>query len=341
MAEMEVRKRIYAVNPGRKRRKRNLSPLQKLFFGTKRQRASVRARRKNAGPFSIRKTKKHFKRKLGYKSTSVLTGKKGSGYGRGLYQLKRKGRKKNVGSIITVLPTNPGRKRVARRRKNAKRVVVINKGVKRMARRKRSSAKRVVRRRRNPVYRGRIKRGLYKYSSNPGRRRRRYSQRRRNGVTSRRRIHRRNPGMLSGTLGRVVGVLGGLAMTKLLSGFLPGMFQSGPLGYLAVGAVAITQGKLAGKFAKSPALGNDMVIGGLAYLAAKVLNDFFPAFGTYTGISGMGMIGPSSFYTPQVNQPGSMGSFVLPAATNGAMAAMAASAPKTGMGVLRRTGRVM
>ena len=144
--------------------------------------------------------------------------------------------------------------------------------------------------------------------------------------------------MLTGTAGRVLGVVGGVAVTKVLSGFLPASFATGVLSYVGIGAIAVLQGKLVGKFSKSSQLGNDMMVGGLAYLAAKVLNDFFPSIGAYTGISGMGLIGGSSFYNPQVNLNGSMGSFVVPSAVMGAMPVMAAS---KGVGAMRRTGRLM
>jgi hypothetical protein len=309
------------VNPGRRKRKnpRKMSALQKMFFGSKRQRAAIknRSRRKN---------------------------------------VSRKLRRRNVSSIITVHPKrNPGRRKryKARKRNRSKKVIIVNKG-ERMATRHRRRVNRS-KRRRNVVYRRRIKRGVYQYSSNPGRRRRRRVARRNPGVrhyrrhrrnVSHRRHHRRNPGMLTGTAGRVLGVVGGVAVTKLLSGFLPAPLNSGVLSYIGIGAIAVLQGKLVGKFAKNGALGNDMMVGGLAYLAAKVLNDFFPSIGSYTGISGMrgmGLIGGSNFYVPQVNVNGSMGTFLVPGAVGGAIGASMAnmSAAKAGMGVMRRTGRLM
>jgi hypothetical protein len=147
--------------------------------------------------------------------------------------------------------------------------------------------------------------------------------------------------MLTGTAGRVLGVVGGVAVTKLLCGFLPASLATGILGYLATGAVAVLQGKLVAKFAKSEALGNDMMVGGLAYLAAKIMNDFFPSIGAYTGISGMGLIGGSSFYNPQVNLNGSMGRFVVPSAVTQYVAGAMPVATSRGVGSMRRTGRLM
>lgn len=315
---MTVTKHRRLVNPGRRkaRRRRNLSPLQKLFFGTKRQRASVKAnrgkRKRNASRRHVSVRRKRYAK-----------------------------RKRNVSSILSVLP-NPGRRRRRKRHANrrkvnkGKKIVVINRGVKmaRTRKRRRNRARRYSRRR-NPVYRGRIKRGMYKYSSNPGRRRRR----RHNSV--RRRHYRRNPGMLSGTAGKVVGVLGGIAVTRVLVGFVPAAFSTGILGYFATGAVAMLQGKLVGKLTHNPSLGNDFMIGGLAYLAVKLLNDFLPSVGSYVGLNGMGQIGGSSFFVPQVPVGGNMGRFVTPAAISAAMPVNVPSANGAALRGLRRTGRLM
>lgn len=314
------------VNPGRKK-KRKLSALQKLFFGSKRQRTAIKANRGRKR-----------KRSVAVKHTVA----------------RRRRRKRNVGSIITVrAKRNPSRvRRYKRRRKNAaKRVIIVNKGVgmtRTRRRTRRATSKRVYRRRRRAVavnprrrrrarrnvsYVKRIKRGRYMYS-NPGRRRRRS----RVGHRRTHRSYRRNPGVLTGTMGRVGGALLGIGATRVLSGFLPSMFTQGILGYVGIGAVAYLQAKVGAKVSKSTSFGNDMLIGGLAYLGAKVLNDFLPSIGSYTGISGMGLIGGSSFYVPQVNRNGSMGSFVLPGAVGSAIASIPT---KAGMGVMRRTGRLM
>jgi len=332
------------VNPGK--RKRKMSALQKMFFGSKRQRAAVsnpRARKASQGSRRFRKAT-GAKRKYYAASHSARLAK------RYKFNSSKRRKRQNVGSIITVWPKkrNPSGRR--RRKNRSKKVIIVNKGAK-MAYRRRRRAKAVSPRRRrrrtpNVHYVRRIKRGSYRYS-NPGRRRRRYARRgvvhhrRRRGNPGRRRHYRHNPGMLTGTMGRVLGVVGGVAVTKLLCGFLPASLNTGILGYLSTGVVAVAQGKLVGKFSKSAQLGNDMLVGGLAYLAAKVLNDFFPSIGAYTGISGMGMIGGSSFYVPQVNRGGSMGSFLLPSAVSGAIGAAIPAQTARGMGVMRRTGRLM
>jgi len=156
------------------------------------------------------------------------------------------------------------------------------------------------------------------------------------------RRYRRNPSFLGGGMvARIGGVLGGVAVTKLLMGFVPTSFQTGIMKYLATGVVAVAQGKLIGIFSKYTQLGDDFMVGGLALLVAQVLNDYFPSIGAYTGMSGMGLIGGSSFYTPQVNQNGQMGTFVVPSATMGAISAAYPAPANAGVGRLRRTGRLM
>jgi hypothetical protein len=55
-----------------------------------------------------------------------------------------------------------------------------------------------------------------------------------------------------------------------------------------------------------------MVVGGLTYLALRLIQDFLPNLGGSLGLSGMGLIAPSSFYVPQVNVRGSMSRFLVP-----------------------------
>ena len=348
------------VNPGRRRK---LSPLQKLFFGSKRQRAVMKRRGGRRNP--PRGSRKFSVAKLAsYKKATRLLRRHG-------IRTARPKRKRNVGSILTVFPAgvsgNPGsrhsrRKRVTARRhaNRGKRVVVINpfsmKGVfSKMAahRRKRRSnepgprrhrryrrhnpatSHRVYHRRRthrrNPPYIKQVRRGRYLYG-NP--RRRRYH--RNPGGEGEKRVG----GMFGGTATKVLAIIGGATVTKLVSDFLPASLQTGILGYFSIGIVAVAQGKLIGKVAKSSTVGDNMVVGGLVYLAIKVLNDFIPSISGTLGLRGMGIISPTQgFAVPLVNQPGSMGTFVRPGFVPAAYIPPAGA----GMGALqsvRRGGRV-
>ena len=201
----------------------------------------------------------------------------------------------------------------------------------------RARKRKSVRRRRAVAAPVRRRRQLHRRRSNPGLvaglRRRVFGRRRRraNPGSYRRRRHvgRRNPGMLTGTAMSVVGVVGGAAVTKLIADRLPSQLQTGVLGYLSTGLTAVILGWGVGKFAKKPALGNMMMIGGLTYVGLRILQDFLPGVMSISpfalsGGRGMGLIGPSSFYTPQVNQPGNMGAFVVPSSVMGALPSPAA-----------------
>jgi hypothetical protein len=279
-----------------------MSAKQIKFFGTKAQKAALKSRRKNT---SHRKKRRNFPGGSRIRTwTKGRTGKTITVTRHRNRGRKRVSRKTNVGEILTASLSglNPGRKKMARREKHH---------IKRTHNR----------RRHNPSVRTVV----------------RYRSR------ARRRVHgrRRNPSFFSGKVGKVVGVLGGAAVTSLISAnFIPAQFNTGIVGYFASGVVAFAQGKLIGKVTKNTALGDDMVIGGLAYVALRVISDMVPSLSNMLPfkLNGMGMIAPSSFYTPQVNMPGSMSSFVTPAALPAPVAVSAAAMHGLGRG--RRVGRV-
>jgi len=148
----------------------------------------------------------------------------------------------------------------------------------------------------------------------------------------RRHHHRRrgNPGgrsFFSGSFGKVAGVLGGAAVTGVLTKMVPASINTGIMGYVSTGVVAFLQGKIVGKVFKNASLGNDMVVGGLVYLGLRILSDMFPSLAAYIPFSmnGMGLITSSNFYVPQVPLPGSMASFVRPAGVPAAVVMPASS----------------
>lgn len=354
------------VNPGTRKRKRrkNLSLKQLLHFGTKRQRAGAASRIKNArkrkrsvtvlsmfgtksrtkeAKLARRITKRYKRRKNVGTILSVIPNgrrsrrvrvrrrvRRGGGYTRaGYYSVPAKRRKRNR---TTIKLYNKRKRRVNKGMATRRRKRTTNRSHSTYRRRRRARAVNPVRRRRrrtrNVRYVKRMSRGVYKYS-NPRRRRR-------SRVSNRRSYHRRrNPGLLSGGAGKIVGIIGGAAVTALLSKFIPGSLNNGFMGYVSKGIVAVLQGKLVGKMSGSRALGQDFMYGGLAYVALGVLSDMFglnlPGF----GLRGMGLIAPSNFYVPQVNAPGSMGSFIRPSAVPSAYVP-----PAGGMGNVRRGGRV-
>jgi len=289
------------VNPGRKKRK--LSPLQKLFFGSKRVRAAAKAAKGRKRVSNPRKAKpkglyhdskglvKRYKTRSGVRKAWKKKGGREGGY----YIA-------NPSRIMTVsIPglSNPGKGRK-----------------KTVARKSRKTRKVSIRRRRrvsNPFKARRVHQ------------RKRYTRRRRlsNPVTyhRRRRVHnrrRRNPSRSSvlGGAGKIGAMFAGGAVTHFVTNMLPASFTQGFLGYITTALVAVTQGKVVGSITKKPGLGNAMTLGGFFYLGLKVVGDFVPSVGAMLPFSlrGMGLIAPSSFYVPQVNRAGSMGTFIRPSA---------------------------
>ncbi len=357
-----ILKPVRLVNSGKS--KRRLTARQKLFFGSKRQRAAAartlgRKRTSNPpGKEGLKKfrlkynrrvfkaTKSENKAKVQYhKDTSYLRAAKRFNFD------KSPSRLPNVGEIITIRPlVNSGTS--IKRTKKRKRSVLTN--MAKSAKRRAAGLKAARTRKRNKAARSHSARSSHR-RRNPGvRRHRRRSNpsvrtvvryRSRNAGVRRHRRARRNPGMgsIGGNFGKAVGIIGGALVTKIASGFLPASLTTGVLGYLSIGIVAMLQGKAIGKILKNPSLGNDMATGGYVYLALKIAGDYFPTLGLPFSLNGMGLIGGSSFYTPQVNQPGSMGQFVLPAAVAGAIPPAVVGGGMKGLGAgtsMRRVGRL-
>ena len=314
------------VNPGKKK-KRKLSPLQKLFFGSKRQRTAAKAKKnniKNRGlSYETAKRKYASTHSDWRKFVGKVSPKK-------KVRITKKRSKKviNPSRIMTISLNNPGTKR--------------KKGTTQMAK---SRKRRYTRRKKHTM------------NPTPIRRKRRtsYDRRRRNPVSYRkhtrrvyhRRRNRRNPSkasVMSG-VGKFGGVLGGAALTHLVNGMLPATLTTGVIGYVTTALVATMQGKLVGSLLKKPALGKAMATGGYFYLGLKVIADFFPSVGQYLpfGLKGMGIITPSNFYVPQVPVNGSMANFIAPAALPAAIpvaAGMRGINPTNMLSATRRTGRM-
>lgn len=322
------------VNPAKAKKK--LSAKQIKFFGTARQKAALRAsrsRKRNAGIFSVRKTKKRSGKIAGTK-TNYLRGYKGpnkklAGGTKG--RLKRhRARKRNVGEIVSISLaglTNPGKRKgvkMAKRLKNTK-------AAKAARRRYRMSAKK------NPGVTKR--RRTHAHKAAPRRR-----MRRRNSAVVIRRINRgrrRNAGvssMLSGVVGKSVGVIAGALGARYLPQLVLGGNNTGVVGYVGNLVSSFALGYV-GKKAVSPDFGTSVMAGGIASTILRILNDT-TSFGTYinTALSGagkggdigLGIIQNSSFPLPQVAQPGSMTSFITPRATRDYVSAqMSAQAAQT------------
>lgn len=255
-----------------------------------------------------------------------------------------RGRRKNVGEILTVMPANPGRRRRRssmyrthnRRRHNRRRRMGVAEYNRRYHNPRRHNRRRYHNRRRrhNPT--------IVRY----------HNARRHHYMHNRRR--RRNPGFTTGTTGAIVGILGGAAITKIITGFLPTTFTTGFMGMAATGVGAVVAGQIAGRVSKNRQFGNWVMIGGLLIVALELVNQFIPGlqlpFGLTSGTSGLGLISSSNFYVPQVNMPGSMASFVTPAGVTAAIPVVPTTATgmhglggpqfAPGLRTMRRIGRM-
>lgn len=326
--------RAYRIaNPGKRKVKRKASPAQ------------LAARAK----FAAMVRAKHGRRRNGKKTSgsfyevSTSTGSTYRGYNKAAARKKFTATKRshknddvylmkdnnvisrNPGEIITI-GLNPGKVRKVRKVKNN------------MAKRRRKNPRRrvVARRRSNPIRRRRVAVRRHRRRSTPvvyaRRRRSNPARRRRNPFFSRRRrVYRRrhNPsfGGIKTTGVMVAGLIGGAIITKKVVDILTGMFPQiggGIMSGIVTAAVSTVLGYGVGKFAKSPQLGSGIAMGGYVLAGLQAANALIPGFSGFNpfGVSGMGMIMPSSFYTPQVPVSGSMTSFVTPSAVQAAMPVM-------------------
>lgn len=292
------RKRLYNGSKSRVKRRnpKRLTLRQKLFFGSKAQRSAAKKSLSNGR----RSRRINIKR-----SNGVRTRK----------------RRSNIGSIITLdlVRKNTGKKK----RKNTS-----------MAIRKRRVNTR--RRRRNVVYRGKVGKGkgMYKYSSNPRRRRRnrrnsgvvvrrrrrntsrRLVTRRNNGRRVARRSYRRNSGYRRNGIGSGVskglGIVAGMFLAGKISDFITNFspsLASGPMSIATTAVAGFLQGWAVKKFTGKTELAENLMVGGLALAAIKALNMFAPQFSP--SLSGLGLIGGSSFTYPQVMAGNNYGKFLI------------------------------
>lgn len=365
----QVLKKRRLVNPGRRRR---MTDKQIRFFGTPRQKAGLRNRRRNA---SYRKVKKEARK--AQRAGMLEPGPMFQKWRKATGMSKRGRRRPNQGfisesehaaahairsveraaedaieSLTGAGAMNPGR------RKNVGEILTVipaaNRGRRRSMAAKAHNRRRAHNRRHNRArsHHNRARRRHNRRSTMNPRVIVRYRNRRHNRHHTRGR-RRNQPAFLSGDVGAVVGVLGGAAVTKIIAGFLPATLLAG--GGLATGVVtavvALVQGQVVGKVMKNPRLGNWMTVGGLVMAALELAAQYFPSLAlplsVTGGASGMGLLTSSNFYVPQVNVPGSMATFVAPAAlpapvvaTAGAKMSGLGYATYPGLRTIRRTGRL-
>jgi len=267
MAEVERKRTL--VNPAKRRRKnrakRKLSAKQIRHFGTKRQKAALKAsrtrKRKN-------KARKHSPRRNAARTRPRVTRR------RSRPKSRRRARRTNPGGIVEVAlnPATPKRKRrssVARTRK----------------RRKSTSRRRTNRthRRRNPA---------------PVTRRRRRTR-----STARRRTNRRharrNPsvGGVSNLIVSAAYAIGGAVGSKYLTQMVLGAGNVGYVGYAANLAAAFVGGKVVGMFTHNKQAENSVILGGVIMTLIRFLSDQTP-LGSTLQQYGLGDYEASTWLSP-------------------------------------------
>jgi hypothetical protein len=266
-----VRRRVL-VNPARRRRKNRpkLSAKQIKYFGTPRQKAALKHRRKRK-PATTRAA---------------------------AHRRRTRPRKKNPGDIISfgLAAANPRRKR----RKNA---MASTKH-----RRRRTARSQVSHRRRtkgNPVrhFRVRHRRRAAARRNEPGPRR--HYQRRRVRM-NRRRHYRRNPGLgaVGGLFVQAAWTIGGAVGTRAITQLALGAKNTGILGYAGNFVTAMLLGWGTKRFLRSPSAASAVVVGGMVALTLRLITDYTP-IGKMINLqlSGFGDVGlagllPSSYVDP-------------------------------------------
>lgn len=319
-----------------------MSNAQIKYFGTKRQRAALKNRRKRNAS-----RPRHNVGRRRHNQTGIVSQAEHAAQ-RAIHSVEQAAedaigavtrqvnRRRNVGEILTILPANPGRKRRSKVAAKARR---RNRG---------RASNRTRNRRHNRTYNRRHNVVRHRRRNSP-KVVVRYRNRRRHNAGRR----RRNQGsFLAGDAGKVIGVLGGAAVTGIITGFLPASLTSGTMGYITTAVTAVVLGQLAGKMTHNRSLGTFITVGGLLIVGLQLVGQFFPSlqlpFTTTSGTSGLGLLTSSNFFVPQVNLPGSMASFVAPAAIPAPMAVPASTlrglgqgaSPLIGLRSARRTGRL-
>jgi hypothetical protein len=131
-----------------------------------------------------------------------------------------------------------------------------------------------------------------------------------------------------------------MTVTGFLTGLFPASWKQGFMGYVVTAGAAVAAGGLARTVPFLRPYSTWITVGGLLIVGIQLLQQFFPGLNLCPS-PGTGLITSSNFYVPQVNQNGSMASFILP----GAIPVPTAVAPAgmSGLGSnrsMRRVGRL-
>ena len=257
--------------------RRKMSAKQIKHFGTKRQKAALKASRTRHRT----RTKPTRRRNPPKGGGRVI-----SGYGSTVMNPRRKRNPGGSHKIVINSARKRRKKSTVKRRKNPELVSFL------LGNPAKRSTKGMARSRKKT-------RRAASHRSNAGTRRRRVNR----AVHHRR---RRNPGM-TGAIGSPqtwlmggAGVLAGFVGSSALPQMVLGAGNTGMAGYAATAAAAIGLAFLAHMFVKKPAVTGGVVAGGFANLLRKIISDQTP-FGSYLSMSGMGDYMVANWGPPRMN----------------------------------------
>ncbi len=267
MAVVKVRRLV--ANPSRRSRaarkvrskhRRRMTPAQVRFFGTKRQKAALKAKRRKAilGALVANPSRKKVRAR---KRRSIH---------------RRRTQQQNPALLVTLGAVNPRRRKVVARKRRKKVAVRAN-----PRRRRRNTTRMVVT----------APRRRYSRRSNPRRRR---IARRRNpqlfGTSM-------SGAAMTKT---VVAGLVGMASAKFLPTLLPsGLVGGNVMRTVATGAAALVSQMIAKAVMKDRAIADAVLFGGLMQTGSVGLNAFVPGLASKFGLSGLGDIVDANWSIPE------------------------------------------
>lgn len=261
----EVKRRVTLVNPARRRKrnpKRKMSAKQIAHFGTKRQKAALKASRKRKRTAKAPSRKNPIRRRR-----TVAAPRKTRRPAH-----RRRTRRSNPGGIVEVALLNPAPKRrntVARRKRRS---TSRRRHVTRRRQVHTNPVARRARRRRNPVARRGRRRSIRRSNPSVG------------GVTS--------------LVTSAMYAIGGAVGSKLLTQAALGSKNTGYMGYAANLAASFIVGKGVGMVVKNKQAQNAVILGGVIQVVLRFLVDQTPLGARVQNAFGMGDYQATTFLSP-------------------------------------------
>jgi hypothetical protein len=235
------------ANPARKG---NMTAKQIKYFGTKRQKAALRANRKRKRKNTARHAPAKHRARTRPRVNAPRKRRQTTSSHRKRTATKRRRRQTNPGEIIAYTLGNPARKR---------RSMASTKTKKHKAR-------------------------ASGHHSNAARRARKHVTQH---VTHRRHVRQQNAGQIGGTVKMAAAVIGGAVGSKVGAQLILGSKNTGVFGYLANAGVGAALAWGAKAFFRDRSIANGIIVGTAAQIIVRAIGDYSP-FGSYLSGTGLG-----------------------------------------------------